>query len=338
MTQTYAQKGLTLAEQAAEWVCTLENAGPDEQAGFRGWLKQSSHHVEEFLLACAVYRELDGVDPQHRQDLRMLMALEVGNVVPIQPSEGGVGVRNRMLGRGSWKITGIAATVALIGIAAVIGFWLRAPDSDRYTTSVGEQRIFELSDGSVIYLNAQSRIKAQLSDTTRDIQLLDGEALFKVAHDPSRPFRVHADGAVIQALGTQFNVYRQSSGTTVAVIEGVVRVTPRKEAPTKLTAGAELRLLHEGNSMPITRADITKATAWRQRRLVFKEDRLADVASEFNRYNRSLQIHLEGESVGERKLTGVFDADAPESLIRFLDGAGDYSVQRDDGAVTIRAR
>jgi hypothetical protein len=51
---------------------------------------------------------------------------------------------------------------------------------------------------------------------------------------------------------------------------------------------------------------------------VFRNDSLADIAEEFNRYNRTLQMRVEGAEASDRRLSGVFDADAPESLLRFL--------------------
>jgi transmembrane sensor len=323
---------LSIAEQAAQWAGSLDAAGPKEQAAFLAWLKQSAHHVEEFLLASAVYRELDAVDPQRRLNLEAMMAEEPANVVTLngaKPWSRSVGSRKPYGSR-------IAAALAALVVSAVL--FARWSSSDTYETQVGEQRVFELADGSVIYLNARSHVEVRFSDKGRDIQLTDGEALFKVANDPTRPFRVHSDDAVIQALGTQFNVYRRSSGTTVAVIEGIVRVNRAAEAPTTLAAGEEARIPHAGQFTRVTTADTTRAVAWRQRRLVFREDRLADIAAEFNRYNRAPQIRVEGAELNDRKLTGVFDADAPESLIRFLDGAQGFLVGRDGDNVVIRQR
>jgi transmembrane sensor len=62
---------------------------------------------------------------------------------------------------------------------------------------------------------------------------------------------------------------------------------------------------------------VTQAVAWRERRLVFRGDTLLEVAREFDRYNER-PIVIEDESIGGRQLTGVFDADDPESLVLFL--------------------
>jgi transposase len=56
-------------------------------------------------------------------------------------------------------------------------------------------------------------------------ELLRGEALFVVEHNPGRPFIVSANRTKIRAVGTQFNVRRRLDDTDVTVLEGVVQVT-----------------------------------------------------------------------------------------------------------------
>ncbi len=91
-------------------------------------------------------------------------------------------------------------------------------------TSLGEQRFFKLDDGSVLYLNTQSRVEVRYSRAARVVRLIEGEAMFTVEHDAARPFRVMAGPTVIQAVGTRFNVYRTRLSTTVSVVEGVVKI------------------------------------------------------------------------------------------------------------------
>ena len=81
-----------------------------------------------------------------------------------------------------------------------------------------------IEDGSTITMNTRSRMRVWLTRHARDIELLEGEALFSVAHDPSRPFRVHVGHTVVEAVGTEFSVYRGEHGTKVSVVEGRVKI------------------------------------------------------------------------------------------------------------------
>jgi transmembrane sensor len=220
-----------------------------------------------------------------------------------------------------------------------------------YTTAIGEQRSIKLPDGSVVQLNTNSRVELHFSKEARDVRLLAGEALFVVAHDRARPFRVDTGTAIVQAVGTQFNLYRHQDRTTVSVIEGRVQITtaaapPKMSAlaqrsappmPIPLAVGEEATVGGDGHIIKRATPDVTRAIAWRERRLVFRDDPLTDVIVEFNRYN-SLQLRVEGEDVGRRRFTGVLDADNPEALLKILATEPDLGFDRSGSAVVIRGR
>jgi transmembrane sensor len=95
-----------------------------------------------------------------------------------------------------------------------------------YVTRIGEQKLIHLADGSTLELNSRSRVRVHFSDAERDVDLLEGQALFRVAKDHARPFIVRSDATLVRAVGTQFDVYRKVSGTTVTVVEGRVAILP----------------------------------------------------------------------------------------------------------------
>jgi ferric-dicitrate binding protein FerR (iron transport regulator) len=79
-------------------------------------------------------------------------------------------------------------------------------------------------------------------------------------------------------------------------------------------------------------------SAWQQRRLVFTDDTLGDIAEEFSRYNRSPQIRIEGDALRARRFSGVFDADNPEGLLLYLAVDKSVVMDRDGDDVVIRSR
>ena len=200
--------------------------------------------------------------------------------------------------------------------------------SRAYTTDVGEQRSVMLEDGSTVVLDAQSRMQVRLSSRDRIIDL-DGQALFSVAHDPTRPFRVRAGRTTIVAVGTEFNV-RSEGAIQVAVLDGVVRLYPHGAA----AAGAHdegesfeklTRQLIAGEGASVDRnGDVTElkvdrasVTAWEQRRLIFARVPLDEIVREFNKYNRRGHLRVEG-NVAALRFGGVFDATDPSPLLRIL--------------------
>ncbi|SOD14860.1 FecR family protein [Pedobacter xixiisoli] len=99
------------------------------------------------------------------------------------------------------------------------------------TTQIGEEYHAVLTDGSEIWLNANSEIviPANFNETYRDLKLKKGEAYFKVAKDKTKPFRVFAAKTKIEALGTEFNVnyYSGNKGVKAFLIEGSISVSKK---------------------------------------------------------------------------------------------------------------
>lgn len=334
-------------EDAAAWLIRLETeptAGC--KAEFSAWLAQSPLHVKNFLLVSAAYRELDGLKEANSIDVEQLIsewsAEEAGNVVSMNASVAAAtalplaSTSEKTPRRVSkWIAFRFAAGIAAVALVAwqVAGTLL----TPRYTTAIGEQRTIKLQDASRIEMNVRSRIEVDLSAATRDIHLLDGEALFSVEHDPSRPFRVITDYAMVQAIGTEFNVYRRQDMTTVAVVTGVVRVSPTNGTAELLTAGQVADVHNDGSMTRHPPDEVPRQTAWRQRKLDFRGTSLSDVAAEFNRFNR-VQIQIDDPEIAQRELNGVFNADEPQALLNFLRNDREVLVEDRDELVRIRRR
>jgi transmembrane sensor len=225
----------------------------------------------------------------------------------------------------------------------------KAPPFETYTTDVGEQRAIALKDGSTVVLDTQSRLRVQLSAHERSFYL-EGQALFSVAHDPSRPFRVRTAATMVEAIGTEFNVRTQRL-TTVAVLDGVVRLYSQESgnasehgsdgvpsvAPARLSAGEAVSINGSGEITGRMKVDRATVTAWEQRRLVFSRVSLEDIVREFNRYNRKGRLRVEGNAASLR-FGGVFDATDPGPLLLLLAKNRSVVLQRSGDDVIIRDR
>jgi len=343
------QDDTAIRERAAQWVCELEeNASPEKQSAFLEWLQISPRHVNEFLMVSAVNDEFVHYQSTHPINVQVLSGEIASNVVKLSepPAPHRIQPSTRPFAtKVSWGL--IAASICLV-IAGAIWFGLR---NSILATGIGEQRIVSLSDGSMVHLNTQSQIKLQFSETSRDLVLVNGEALFKVARDSTRPFRVHVNGAVVQAMGTAFNIRRGMRDAVVVVTEGSVRVEPQTAARTSdstlpenpvhraniVRAGEQVLIKDHGQSNATGPTDLDKALAWRQRRLVFRGETLQEVASEFNRYNKQPQLQVIGDQARQKRMMGVFDADDPAALVLFIERLPDLSVEHAGDRIIIRS-
>lgn len=335
-----------LAQRAAEWIETLKSGDERDRAAFVEWLRQSKLHVEQYLELVAIERELQRLDPAVGEDVNELLKRIAPNVVPLKPAGpvqhqiAGISGRRRIWG----VAAALAASIALCGVGIlwrIEALKLR----HEFTTAVGEQRTLSLDDGSLVTLNVASSMRVDFSPTIRNIDLKDGEAVFQVAHDKNRPFVVHTSTATIRAVGTQFNVDQRSDGTVVSVLEGRVFIaalhpeSAQNQANTQnLNTGEEAQIAPDGRIELRSHPDVHKATAWRQRKLIFDETPLEDIAQEFHRYETSVKITLEGIAPGSRRYGGIFDANDPQSLIDLLSREPDIVVEHRDGEIVIRKR
>lgn len=341
MTRRHDDNRITL--EAAQWLMELETDSAARREAFVQWLRRSPEHIEEFLAVSGLSVKLDGIDPQRRIDIDELLAELPANVVELSASARPSHAYADRTQRFKWA-AGLAAACVLVAVLVVVRW--SALGSETYLTRLGEQRTVRLEDGSLVSMNTQSRIEVNFSEHVREVKLLDGEALFSVEHDAQRPFRVLSGSTTVQAIGTQFNVYRSDAGTKVAVVEGIVQVTteaPSASAPSTTEVAASRRVgageqveINSGGLAAPEQTDVANAIAWRERRLVFRDKPLTAVAAEFNRYN-STQFEIDGDVAAE-PLTGVFAADRPESLVLFLAKDPSLQVERQGDKFIVRAR
>lgn len=205
------------------------------------------------------------------------------------------------------------------------------------TTQIGEQLTRQLDDGSTIELNTDSEVRYELADNQRSIYLLRGQAVFDVAHDPSRPFVVFAGDRRVTALGTLFEVRMDSASTRVTLLEGKVRVdeialtdeidTTKPAKSFELKPGERFVSVDEVMStVPAT--VIETDLSWREGRHSFKDAKLSDIVAEMNRYTNR-KIKLADPSIGELKATANFKLGSTLSLASTLGPSFGLTVKDD---------
>lgn len=322
--------------EASEWLIEWRTdvVDPAGKERFTQWLRSSPEHVRAYLELTAFWEDASLFDSDRRQEIEQLIeqARAESNIVALDAAHRSEPDARPVSGSGELDfhrrfrryLLAAAASVALVGVSAWIMF-LRAPG---YSTELGEQRSILLSDGSSLELNALSSIRVRYSDRERLIELLEGQALFRVAVDKNRPFIVASGDTRVRAVGTQFDVNRRGTGTIVTVVEGRVAVQPRKPSGTDgamSSAGSRAIELGAGEQLTVTSAsapasrtaNIITATAWTQQQLIFESLPLPEVAEEFNRFN-ARKLIVETPALEGFHVSGTFSAVDPSSLPRFL--------------------
>ncbi|MGR9088206.1 MAG: FecR family protein [Gammaproteobacteria bacterium] len=198
----------------------------------------------------------------------------------------------------------LAASILLLAAAVPISrVWLV---NGVYQTAKGEQAHIEPSDGSRIDLNADSTLRVAYGVSERKVILERGEALFTVTHDASHPFAVYAASGRIRDFGTQFNVYRQGDRVTVTVLEGEVGIdSVQRIATQSLQPGMQLTYRNDGPIGAPRQVKTDVAAAWREGRLVFKNQALDEVLVQLGRYHE-VDLMLADAGLRHMKVSGSF--------------------------------
>ncbi|MEJ0039706.1 MAG: FecR domain-containing protein [Gammaproteobacteria bacterium] len=216
-------------EEASEWLVEFRAGRPDRavRERFERWLSTSPEHVRAYLEQSAIW-EAVSVPPAVPTDIDSLM--ERGR----QPSENVVSLatsapRAAAVDRGRPVVPSrrraVLATAAAFLFAVVGASLYLYVTRNVYATAVGEQRSILLADGSTIDLNARSKIRVRFDKQGRHVDLMEGQALFRVAKDKARPFIVAVNGTRVRAVGTQFDINQRKRGLIVTVVEGTVAVS-----------------------------------------------------------------------------------------------------------------
>lgn len=219
-------------DEASEWVVRhrLDDLDAEARRRFDAWLRLSPLHVRAYLEMSSIWEGVPALDHALNPSADELIArarAQNNVVVPLGEPTSGVGAPLSPSQSGEIRRRGhcgrfLSLAAALLMVVGVAG-WLYL-QRGVYSTGIGEQRTVTLVDGSVVELNARSRIEVHYTDRSRSVDLLEGQALFRVAKDPGKPFIVESDRTQVRAVGTQFDVYRKNAGTLVTVVEGRVAV------------------------------------------------------------------------------------------------------------------
>lgn len=294
----------TVRDDAARWFVRLQEPAieADEQQRFDAWLNEHPQHRDEFQLLQGLWSAAD-----------LLSAPRLKALAETPP--------NRRQRRPLLRYA-VAASVLAVALGLGLFSGLNHPSGYRaeFATALGERKHVALPDGSVIDLNSRSRLQVRFEQDRRLIELSEGEAMFSVAHDTSRPFVVEAGSGKVTVTGTRFDVRRDVAQTRVAVEQGTVKVQGRDAADDQfisLSAGLGTHVDAQGQVAAAYAVNPAELTAWRSGKLVFNNASLSEVAAEVSRY-REKPLTVTNPAVASLRLTSVFTSDNTDALLKAL--------------------
>lgn len=327
-----------VSDEAAAWYArlTADDATDTDRAAFVAWRESAPAH-----------------DADYRRLLKALSAADAAladisapaDVFEEESMSGLLVFRPPSSRRRPFVSRAAKALAAGIVIAAMAGLSFAVLDRPAYVqtaTAVGEVREERLPDGSIVHLNARTRLSFAVDDGTRRVVLEDGEAFFRVAPDPARPFIVSAGTREVRVVGTAFNIRHINTRTEVAVAEGIVNLTREvgmlasffpPNTSQRLTAGMAASYAAHADVVVTTNVSAATMAPWRRGQLIYRGARLEDVIADLDRHFAESLV-VRGRDTANLKVSAVINLGDADTVLAALARQLPIVVRRTASGVT----
>lgn len=173
----------------------------------------------------------------------------------------------------------------------------------------GAEYKLALADGTIVMINSASviRFPVNINDgDNRDVYLEAGEAYFKVAANPSKPFVVHANGMDVQVLGTEFNVNTYTENIKTTLVEGKVAAKGANNQQLILNPNQQAVFNKENSSLTKSDVEVTPYVAWANGKIVFEQTSLAEVMQTLGLWY-DYDVEFDAESLKKIRFSGEIE-------------------------------
>lgn len=261
----------------------------------------------------------------------------------------------------------IATSVILAISLSGIFLWLKSKKNNPVSvaatpiniisTKYGTRTKVELPDGSVVWLNAGSKLTydKEFGNSLREVNLI-GEGYFDVVHNADKPFIIHTSFFDIKDLGTQFNVkcYPEDKTTETSLVEGSVEITVKKRPKDKwiLKPDEKLVLLNESvtsigkkefeglkkdhisrepiiavrNLTYLPQDSFSVETAWTYNKLSFEDEAFSEVAKKMGRWYNA-EFEFSNKKMEDVHMSGSFISETLEQAMEALKYANRFNYE-----------
>lgn len=370
-----------IEEQACEWIIKFEGdsePSATEIEQFNAWLKQNPVHKKVLLEIASNWNDMDvmaglmipmgqSMEPERRKSESWALA-------PMLVIASMLHWLARPLRRLARPVVGIPALALILSLGLsyqLVDISGNTPDNV-YITALGQHSTHTLEDGSIMWLNSNSRVEVLFTLNKRLINLIEGEVHFQVEPDPNRPFEVYAGNRMVKAVGTAFSVYRLKDKIEVMVTEGKVDLAVVKStliiAPgdsdsvqsfdleqyesndegtvrvlTSLEAGqsAAIPVTSSQLDVPVVEhepGELARKLSWLEGRLVFAGESLEEVVAEVSRHT-PIVIEVNDPELKKLRIGGQFQAGETEALFDVLESGFGIEINKlSEGHVQLNAK
>lgn len=233
--------------------------------------------------------------------------------------------------RKAYRVLSYASAVVILFLLAFNLWTIRGNSGEKtiYTeiyAPLGSRIKFDLPDGSKGWLNSGSSLRFPIKFTGRERKVyLTGEGYFDVSHNPKKSFVVNTKTYQVRALGTSFNVeaYKDEDKTQeITLVKGKVQVEKiNNEGKFRklfsMEPGQHAQIDIKTQSVVITEQDNDKYTAWKDGKLIFRNDPLERLVENMERFY-NVEIEITDKKLYEYHFHATFEEETLFETLRLL--------------------
>lgn len=199
-----------------------------------------------------------------------------------------------------------------------------------------------LPDGTIVHLNAKSSLIYSQDFGLKDRNVkLSGEGFFEVKKNAEKKFTVGTGYMDVTVLGTKFNVYAYENKDLVemSLVEGRVSITTKREPYKDINVKPNEKVTYNKNTGEIRheRTDNKMETAWMDKELVFRSERLGKVFDYLSR-KFAVKFNVDDEELLNDIYTGAFDDENIESVMEILKLHYKFEYQNENNMISIQTK
>ena len=314
-----------MKDRACLWLVRRDRGlSPDEATEFVRWLEADPRHQAAWADTDRIWNGIDGLRPPLAETRR------------IRPGTH----------RALWAA--VAAVAAALAFAAA--FWRPGNRDQTAIPAERSPRVFDLSDGTRVFLKSGSELTERFDASERRVLLLRGEAQFEVAKNPDWPFVVRAGGVEVRAVGTAFNVVIQPFAVEVRVTEGRVRIAPEtassgtpagvEDAEPLVVAGQRAVVELTPGSAPGVRisamntSELLQVVSWQEPLMQLHGKTLGELATEFEQ-RTGRPFVLADPELRDLRIGGQYPVDDPDGFVWIMELNGLRSEKTPEGGIIL---
>ncbi|WP_316801832.1 FecR family protein [Pedobacter nototheniae] len=260
---------------------------------------------------------------------------------------------------------GMAASIFIVLFLGLIYVSYQKPNvapqyAENFIAKKGEKKKIILPDGTLVYLNGDSKIELgeNFDQKDRNVKLI-GEAYFDVKHNVDKPFYVHTKDFKITVLGTAFNVksYNNEKESAATLVRGTIRLEDntglnkntiilkagqkityhlvKKQVVTKsVLTGLEDKLPEiEVNNLTIINKQVVES-AWTNNDLIFLNNNFDEIKDRLERWF-NVNIDFEDKEVAQYVYTANFKNEDILTVLRNLQQVKHFNFKQKGDLITI---